>query len=84
MKIQIAGPGCSRCQALEQNVFNACAELGLAADITHITEVKEITKLGVMTTPALIVNGKIAVYGKVPSVAELKKIFAEAQKQGGE
>jgi len=83
MKIQIAGPGCPRCQMLEQNVFNACAELGLAADITHITEVKEFAKLGVMMTPALIVNDKIAAYGKVPSVAELKKILLRPKSKAG-
>jgi small redox-active disulfide protein 2 len=58
MKIQIAGPGCLRCQTTEKNVINACAELGLAADISHIFDVKEIAKLGVMLTPAVIVDGK--------------------------
>jgi len=77
MKIQIAGPGCPRCQATEKNVINACAELNLAADISHVYDVREYAKLGVRLTPAVIVDGKIIISGKVPSVEELKKLLSE-------
>jgi small redox-active disulfide protein 2 len=80
MKIQVAGPGCPRCQTTEKNVINACAELNLAADISHLYDVKEFAKLGVMFTPAVIVDGKIVVSGKVPTVGELKAIFGNAGK----
>ena len=80
MKIQVAGPGCPRCQMTEKNVFNACAELTLAADISHVTDRKQIQDLGVWTTPAVIVDGKILVSGRIPSVPELKKILSEAGK----
>ena len=80
MKIQVAGPGCPRCQMTEKHVFNACAELNLPADISHVTDRKQIQELGVWTTPAVIVDGKIAVSGRIPSVPELKKIFADAGK----
>ncbi len=76
MKIQIAGPGCLRCQTTEKNVINACAQLGLAADISHIFDVIEIAKLGVMLTPAVIVDGKVVMSGKVPTVGELKAILS--------
>lgn len=75
MKIQVAGPGCPRCQMTEKNVCNACAELNLPADISHVTDRKQIQELGVWTTPAVIVDGKIVVSGKIPSVEELKKIL---------
>jgi small redox-active disulfide protein 2 len=78
MKIQVAGPGCARCQTTEKNVANACAELNLAADITHITDVKEFAKLGVRFTPAVIVDGTIVSSGKVPSVEELKAMLSQA------
>lgn len=78
MKIQVAGPGCPRCQMTEKNVFNACAELNLAADISHVTDRKQIQELGVWTTPAVVVDGKILVSGRIPSVPELKKILSEA------
>ena len=77
MKIQIAGPGCPRCQTTETNVINACAQLDLAVDISHIYDVKEIAKLGVMATPAVIVDGKIVMSGRVPTVGELKAILSE-------
>lgn len=76
MQILVAGPGCPRCQATEQNVINACAELGLDADISHVYDVREYARLGVRLTPAVIVDGKVVVSGKVPTVAELKKLLA--------
>jgi len=78
MKIQVAGPGCARCQTTEKNVFNACAELDLAADISHIYDVRQYAALGVRFTPAVIVDGKVVVSGKVPTVEELKKLLAGA------
>ena len=77
MKIQVAGPGCPRCHATEKNVRDACAQLNLDADISHIFDVKEFAKLGVLFTPAVIVNGKIVLSGKLPSVEELKELFSK-------
>lgn len=79
MKIQVVGPGCARCEATEKNVFNACAELGLDADISHVYDVKQFAALGVRLTPAVLVDGKIVVSGKVPTVAELKSLLAGAK-----
>ncbi len=76
MKIQIAGPGCPRCHATEKNVVDACAELNLAADISHVYDVRQYAALGVRLTPAVIVDGKVVVSGKVPTVAELKTLLA--------
>ena len=80
MKVQVAGPGCPRCQMTEKNVINACAELNLPADVSHVTDMKAIRDLGVWMTPAVIVDGKIVVSGKVPTVPELKKILGEVGK----
>jgi len=79
MKIQIAGPGCPRCQATEKNVSDACSELGLAGEISHIYDVKGYAKLGVRITPAVIIDGKIAISGKVPTVEELKKLLSDTE-----
>jgi small redox-active disulfide protein 2 len=76
MKIQVAGPGCMNCKTTEQRVFNACAELDLAADISHVTDYNEIAKLGVLRTPAVVIDGEIAIMGRVPSVAELKTLLS--------
>lgn len=79
MKIQIAGPGCPRCRATEKNVMNACSELELAPDISHVYDVEEYAKLGVRITPAVIIDGKIAISGKVPTVEELKKLLSDTE-----
>lgn len=76
MEIVVAGPGCSRCQVTEKNVFNAAAELNLDADISHVFDVREIANLGVMLTPAVVVDGKVVVAGRIPTVGELKKLFS--------
>ena len=77
MRIEIAGPGCPNCQTTERNVVNACAELDLAADISHVTNIAEILELGVMRTPAVVLDGKVVISGRVPSVPELKSILEE-------
>ncbi|MEN6535590.1 MAG: thioredoxin family protein [Bryobacteraceae bacterium] len=77
MKIQVAGPGCMNCKTTEQRVFNACAELNLDADISHVTDYNEIASLGVLRTPAVVIDGEIVVMGRVPSVAELKTLLTK-------
>lgn len=76
MKIQVAGPGCAKCQATEKNVRDACAQLSLDADISYVYDLKEIAKLGVIFTPAVIIDGKIVISGKLPTVEELKKLLS--------
>lgn len=70
MKIQIVGIGCPNCTDTERAVFNACAELDLAADISHVRGAA-----GVRATPAVIVDGQVVISGRVPTAAELKKIL---------
>lgn len=60
-----------------KNVVNACAELDLAADISHVHDMREIMRLGVMSTPAVLVDGKIVLSGRVPTVGELKTMLAD-------
>ncbi len=76
MKIQIAGPGCYNCQMTERNVVNACAALDLAADISHISDYLSIANLGVRT-PAVVVDGKVVISGRVPTVTELKTVLLD-------
>ena len=77
MKIQVVGPGCPRCFTTERNVINACAQLNLPAEITHVSDVREFIKLGVRLTPAVVVNGKVIVAGRVPTVDELKRLLSQ-------
>jgi small redox-active disulfide protein 2 len=73
MKIQIAGPGCARCQATEKLVNEVVNELNLVAEIQHSYDIREYSRLGVRLTPAVLVDGKIVFSGRVPSADELKK-----------
>ncbi len=56
LQIRVLGPGCPDCQTLEREVFNALAELDLAADLGHVWDVKNIAAYGVTRTPALVIN----------------------------
>lgn len=73
--IRVLGTGCPRCNELEKMCFNIAAECNLDADIQKITDLKKIAELGVMQTPALIINNKIYCTGKVPVPHVLKKWF---------
>jgi len=72
MKIEILGPGCARCRATEENVRKALAELKLEAEVEHITDPAQFVRRGVMLTPGVVVDGKVASSGRVPSVEDVK------------
>jgi small redox-active disulfide protein 2 len=74
MKIEICG-GCQGCMNIEMNIIEACAQLNIDCDIVHVQDMNVFSKLGVSGTPAVLVDGKIVVSGKVPSVIELKRIL---------
>lgn len=79
MKIIVAGPGCARCHATEKNVKDAVKALNLQADVTHEFDVRGFRNLGVKVTPAVLVDGKIVISGKIPTVDELKAVLSNAQ-----
>lgn len=73
MVIKVLGTGCTNCKRLEANTRQAVEELGLDAVIEKVTDIKDIMKYGVMKTPALVVDGKVKIMGRVPSAEEIKK-----------
>jgi small redox-active disulfide protein 2 len=77
MKIEVLGPGCTNCQKLEREVFNALAELNLVADVVKVTDLKQISSYGILMTPGLVVNGKVLCSGKVPGREEIKKWLSQ-------
>lgn len=72
MKIEVLGTGCQKCSNLYENTKAAATELGLNSEIVKVEDIKEIMKYGVMTTPALVVDGTVKVAGKVPGKEEIK------------
>lgn len=65
MKVQILGGGCAKCKILEQHAREAVAELGLEAEIEKVTEIEAIMAMGVMSTPALAIDGCVKSTGRV-------------------
>jgi len=76
MKIQILGTGCAKCNALAAATEQAAQTLGLTYQLEKVTDLKQIMAFGVMTTPALVVDGKVKVSGKVPSAQALKTMLS--------
>jgi small redox-active disulfide protein 2 len=76
MKIEVLGTGCRKCLALEHNARAAVAELGITAEIEHVTDVGRIVDRGVFLTPALVVDGVVETTGSVPSTAEITALLA--------
>jgi small redox-active disulfide protein 2 len=73
--IKVLGQGCSNCNVLTQRIMEILTELNLAADLEHVTDIKEIARYGAMLSPALVINGKIVARGTVPARAQLIKWF---------
>jgi len=77
MKVEILGGGCANCKRLEENARKACKELGIKARFVKVQDFAQIASYGVMATPALVVDGEVRSYGRVPSVDEIKKLLKE-------
>lgn len=77
MEIKILGTGCSNCKKIEANAKGAVNELNIEAKITKVEDIKAIMNYGVMRTPAIVINEKVKMYGKVSSVDEIKKYIEE-------
>jgi small redox-active disulfide protein 2 len=77
MEIKILGPGCPKCKTLEKAAREAVAQTGVDATVTKVEDIMEIMQYGVMTTPALVVDGKVVVKGRAPGVDEIKNILTK-------
>ena len=66
-KIEILGTGCAKCAKLEENAKKAVTLAGADATVTKVTDINQITDYGVMITPALVIDGKVKVAGKIPT-----------------
>jgi small redox-active disulfide protein 2 len=82
LTIAVLGAGCARCLQLESDVRNLLSEMGIAADLRHVTDIKEISRYGVMSSPALVINNKIVAIGGVPQKSEIRRWIIEAYSTG--
>ena len=78
MKIEILGTGCPKCNLLEATAKKAADKLGVQYELVHVKDLSKIAAYGVMMTPALAIDGKVRVVGKVPSEAEITTLLTGA------
>jgi small redox-active disulfide protein 2 len=75
MEIKILGPGCAKCKTLENLTRDVVSKNGIKASITKVEDIMEIMKYNIMTTPALVVDGKVVSKGRIPSAEEIKQLL---------
>ncbi|MBK9119120.1 MAG: TM0996/MTH895 family glutaredoxin-like protein [Phycisphaerales bacterium] len=78
MKIVVLGTGCPKCHALADAAKKVADQLGIAYTLERVTDIGKITDYGVMMTPALVIDGKVKVVGKVPSESELSQLLQKS------
>ncbi|MEI6683492.1 MAG: thioredoxin family protein [Bacteroidota bacterium] len=77
MEIKILGPGCAKCKTLDKLTREVVEKNGIKASITKVEDIMEIMKYGVMSTPALVIDEKVVLKGRVPSSDELKQLLTK-------
>jgi small redox-active disulfide protein 2 len=79
MEIKILGPGCARCHELEKRVRRAVDELGMAAEIQKVSDLRAIAAAGIMSTPGLVIDGRVKASGRIPSLEDIKNWILAAR-----
>jgi small redox-active disulfide protein 2 len=74
--IQVLGPGCPKCEKLKKNAEEAVQQSGVEATVEKITDINVIVSFGVMSTPAVVIDGEVKSVGKVLSADDIKKLLA--------
>jgi small redox-active disulfide protein 2 len=72
MKVEVLGGGCQKCHQLTEQTAAVLEELGIEADLEHVSDLKRISRYGVLSTPALVIDGKVKCVGRIPSIDEMK------------
>lgn len=73
--IQVLGSGCPTCKKLFELTQKAVAELDLKTEVEYITDIQKIIELGLMSSPVLTINGKVALVGQLPNLEKIKQLL---------
>ena len=76
IQLKVLGPGCARCEQLAEITKTAADELGVEYELEKITDLSEFLDYGLMMTPGLVVDGKLEIQGRVPTVQQVKELLA--------
>lgn len=77
MDIKVLGTGCPKCKSLEKAVVDALTDLDIKADVSKVEDIMQIMQYGVMNTPALVIDGKVVLSGRLPNNEELKSLLTQ-------
>jgi small redox-active disulfide protein 2 len=77
--IKILGTGCPKCKSLEKTTRDAVAEMGLDVEIVKVEDIQKIMQYGIMRTPGLVINEKVVLAGRLPSISEVKNFITQNQ-----
>ena len=76
-KIEVLGPGCANCKRLEANAREAVAMAGVEAEVVKVTDYAQIAAYGIMSTPSLVIDGKVVSYGRIPLAGDIALWLSE-------
>jgi small redox-active disulfide protein 2 len=82
MNIRVFGPGCANCRRLESTAREALDALGYAYELTKVEALSDITAAGVLRTPALEIDGRLVLQGRVPGITELRRLLEKGAAAG--
>jgi small redox-active disulfide protein 2 len=78
LEIKVLGPGCPKCETVEKRVKSALAELGVAAAVEKVSDIRKIMDFNILSTPGLVIDGKVVCSGRIPRPDEIKAWILEA------
>lgn len=79
MEVKVLGTGCPKCKRLEQLAHDALTEAGIAATLSHVTNISEIMAYPITSTPGLVINDKVVCSGRLPRKGEIVAWLKEGQ-----
>lgn len=79
MEIKVLGTGCAKCKSLESLTKEVISEMNLSATIEKIEDIQKILEYGIMSTPGLVINGKVVLSGRLPKKREIMEILTQNQ-----
>ncbi len=81
LEVRVYGPGCPRCEQLDRAVMEVISQKGLKVDYQYVKDIEEMKRLGIMGSPALVINGKLAAVGRAPNRKGIEKLLEKASEQ---